>query len=326
MNILQFINSKDVREHLKAINYQFDSLEAAWLIYQSDNATITEKHNAWRELIETMPDCEIVERFNTKAQPSLHEYLKKYIDTETSLINDFFVPAKDWIYTLEWKENDEWFNLDKYFKTFDSTQTTFLEESKEWRQACIYRIKKQKAESTQHITVTFNQDNQPCKYDIEGYSSNIFDILYDVFEGLWFAFPTPFVPGDIVCQYNEHDNETFGFCRGAFVLKGITDDTAHERIKKTGDTSDMNAWGFFQYDDGMVYSEVMFNYMNLEYYRGSLTGKKRILKALGNFIKGKIDVGLLCNAYHYIICDTNAEAALPGGITDEGLKLVGIKD
>ena len=35
-----------------------------------------------------------------------------------------------------------------------------------------------------------------------------------------------------------------------------------------------------------------------------------------NFIKGKIDVGLLCNAYHYIICDTNAEAALPGGIKD----------
>lgn len=33
MNIFDFINSKDIKEHLKNINYQFNSLEAAWLIY-----------------------------------------------------------------------------------------------------------------------------------------------------------------------------------------------------------------------------------------------------------------------------------------------------
>ena len=37
MDILRFINSRDIREHLKTIHYQFNSLEAAWLIYQDQS-------------------------------------------------------------------------------------------------------------------------------------------------------------------------------------------------------------------------------------------------------------------------------------------------
>lgn len=43
MDILRFVNSKDIREHLGNINYEFNSLEAAWLIYQCHDATIDEK-------------------------------------------------------------------------------------------------------------------------------------------------------------------------------------------------------------------------------------------------------------------------------------------
>ena len=79
MNILNFINSKDIREHLKAINYEFNSLEAAWLIYHSRNATIEEKHAAWRELINTMPDCKIEERMNANSHDMCDEYTKDSI-------------------------------------------------------------------------------------------------------------------------------------------------------------------------------------------------------------------------------------------------------
>lgn len=40
MDVLKFINSKDIREHLKSINYEFNLLEVAWLIYQSRNVSI----------------------------------------------------------------------------------------------------------------------------------------------------------------------------------------------------------------------------------------------------------------------------------------------
>ena len=42
--ILQFVNSKDIREYLRTIDYQFNALEAAWLIWQSRNTTVEERH------------------------------------------------------------------------------------------------------------------------------------------------------------------------------------------------------------------------------------------------------------------------------------------
>ena len=56
MDILRFINSKDIREHLRNIGYEFNSPEASWLICQCRDSTVDEKHKAWNELIETMAD------------------------------------------------------------------------------------------------------------------------------------------------------------------------------------------------------------------------------------------------------------------------------
>ena len=57
MDIFRFINSGVMRKHLKYMVYEFSSFEAAWMIYQCHSAPISEKHAAWKELIETMPDC-----------------------------------------------------------------------------------------------------------------------------------------------------------------------------------------------------------------------------------------------------------------------------
>ena len=55
-----------------------------------------------------------------------------------------------------------------------------------------------------------------------------------------------------------------------------------------------------------------------------LSGKKRILKALSNYIKGEIDVGLFANAYHKILCEEYAKSQNPWNITSEGLAAAGI--
>ena len=81
LNVFEFINSKDIKEHLKKTDYKFNSLEAAWLIYQCKSATIEEKHTAWKELIRTMPDCRIEKRMNTIPQESLHGFLMKVVLT-----------------------------------------------------------------------------------------------------------------------------------------------------------------------------------------------------------------------------------------------------
>ena len=89
MNVYRFINSKDIQEHLETIKYPFGSLEAAWIIYQCRFASLEEKHAAWRELIQTMPDCAIEERPNTEAHNSLHRFLAEYMERETKLLHTF---------------------------------------------------------------------------------------------------------------------------------------------------------------------------------------------------------------------------------------------
>ena len=44
-----------------------------------------------------------------------------------------------------------------------------------------------------------------------------YELLYDVFDGLYFEFPTPFEKGDILCEY-EFGDKSDGFCRGPFVI------------------------------------------------------------------------------------------------------------
>lgn len=326
MDILRFINSKDIREHLKNINYTFNCLEVAWLISQCKTATIQEKHTAWRELIETMPDCKIERRMNTEPQESLHQYLRRYIDYEENLFDEFFTQTNDWIYTLDWSEDGTWFSADQYYITFEAAQKDFLKEYKDCQEKYRYRITKQKIESQQRITVYFDLNNTSYDYDICEYPEPLTDVLYGVFDGLWFDFPMPFKKGDVLCEYTADGKESSGFCRGPFVMTAITPENATEHTRLYGDESDMNAWGYFQNSDGTIYHESMWNYMDLEYYRGELTGKKRILKALSNFVKGKIDIALFANAYHYILGEAHLKEIRPSGYTKEGLMLAGIED
>ena len=90
MDILSFVNSNAIRDHLKNINYQFNSLEAAWLIYNCHRLSYEEKKEAWLQLIREMPDCAVPKRPNCKGWPSLHEFLKDYIRVTDNEIRDFY--------------------------------------------------------------------------------------------------------------------------------------------------------------------------------------------------------------------------------------------
>lgn len=80
MNFLKFVNSKDIRGHLEKIGYECTPLEAAWLVYQNRTATLEERHAAWQEIIDTMPDCSVETRDSQCS--SLHAFLRDYISME----------------------------------------------------------------------------------------------------------------------------------------------------------------------------------------------------------------------------------------------------
>ena len=118
---------------------------------------------------------------------------------------------------------------------------------------------------------------------------------------------------------------------GPFVMEGCTSFPEEEekqlRIHATGgDNSDMNGWGLFQNDDGSFYHEVMYNYMDLVYYKGPFTGIRRALIAVSNYMKGKIELELLLCTYKKVLLDEFAdEIMLRSWFTKEGLELAGLQ-
>ena len=92
MDIYRFIDSRDMREHLQQLNYSFTTPEAAFLVYWCKNAALEERIAAWREIIDTMPNCAMAERLNLEAIPDFHQFLRDYIDLQERDLRRFKEP------------------------------------------------------------------------------------------------------------------------------------------------------------------------------------------------------------------------------------------
>lgn len=333
MDVFRFINSKDIREHLRSIGYEFNSLEAAWLIYQCHDATIDEKHKAWNELIETMPDCPIEKRLNTVAQDSLHAFLRQYIELEDRYMNEFcderhadtFNDDKPFVYKIKYIYEDGTENgWDTVFSCLNALYESIMEPEEDVISIQCTKMQIDRLDSRQiaYLNPSFEfLRHDPGRID----SDKEWDLFGGVFDGLWFEFPTPFQKGDIVWNPDQPE----GFCAGPFVITGaclddIESDKTKENIRKDGDSSDMCAGGFFLNEDGSIYGECMSNYMDLEFYNMELTGSKRTLTALSNFLKDEIDPVLFARAYHQIITTGYAENSIPLDYLKSGMILAGL--
>lgn len=330
MDILRFINSKDIRAYLKHIGYEFNSLEAAWLIYMCRDATVNEKHKAWNELIEKMPDCKIKVRENTVPQESLHAFLKQYMELEDKYINEFrgrkhadaSGDNKPFVYKFQSIDKDGRKCDCGEFSRFIVIDTDNNDISFECRKM---QLNKFNSLQIAYFTPSF-EFLRIDPGDIDSVKERY--LFQDVFNGWWFKFPTPFKKGDIVWDMRGPESG----CDGPFViigtcLDGFEGDNA-DKLKdifiKNGDSYDMCAGGFFPDEDGRIYKECMSTYMDLEFYNGELTGSKRTLIALSNFLKGKIDIELFARAYHQIIIAGYSEKSMPCSYFKSGLILSGL--
>ena len=330
MNILRFINSKDIRNHLEKNGYEFSSLEAAWLIYQCKDATIVERHEAWSRLIETMPDCKIEERLNTVPQESLHAFLKRYMDLENKYLDKFFFaetsdPFSDYspfVFSFEYFYRDGTsYNWNTVFSDTESLYEKRMEPDEDvvYIKCTKMQIDKLNSKKTAYLSPSL---------DILSIDPGIIEnvdeqaIYNGVFSGLWFDFPTPFHKGDIVWDSTRPYDGPFvttGIC-----LDSIESENVKDNLRKDGDNTDMCAGGYFLEEDGSIYTECMSNYMNLEFYENELIGSQRTLTALSNFIKGEIDPALFARAYHQIITRGYADDSMPRDYLESGLILAGL--
>ena len=114
MKINEYVNSKDIRKYWKEICYQPSPLESAWIIWQGKNQTVKEKHNDWYCIVNDTLDCAIPAGAFNLPQPSLHQFLKRYMKLEEELIASFYKVEPNAVYSYRMYFDDagdrDWYN------------------------------------------------------------------------------------------------------------------------------------------------------------------------------------------------------------------------
>lgn len=293
MDILCFLNSRDVKEHLKNINYQFSPLEAAWIVWQCKSATLVEKYNAWNEIIDTMPDCEVPKRINCRGWDSLHEFLREYMGVTDKYLKLFYKHTEGTIYRAyarylaksatehsPYKFEGLFERESPVFPNLEALTARIREYDCE--NIDMLRIEKQWLDCDKKIIVDMMPDETVV--DVDSYifdNEDDNDILIEGFAGMYFLIPVPFKKGDILCRY---------YCNNGYSTDGrgnlcvyedcILDLEGKFRDSYCKDYTDMTLFGIFQGEDGNLYPECAGCYLDYEYYKGEFVGVKRILKAI----------------------------------------------
>lgn len=366
MDLFRFIDSKDIREHLRQIGYSFTAPEAAFLVWQCRSVTLKEKIAAWREIIETMPDCSMVERMNMDAIPSVHKFLEQYIALMKRLLENFYCEEHavysyggsyrdgsdfdeeydrlypDIVSCIAGLLNDEvipWapeaeHAVEDYLQTIENRECKSLPPYPvSLFEIASIRLKKRSLTSpVDCIALILNDRLEPVAIDTFGqFLTKEKENLLLTFQGMWFAFPTPFKRGDIVfpCAksshifYFQHGNAagsqplppdglfvldslpTWGseeMRQNGFVPDGGKVKNSDRRLRnltRNGDTSDLSFSAYYIYQKSVI-KEIEGNYLLLERYNGPLSGEHRLLGAVSKLLTGRIEPDIFLNLFEVI--------------------------
>lgn len=343
MDFIAFLNSKDIAEYLRQIDYKFSPEEAMFVIHEGRNIPLAEKHAAYEELIKLYPDYKLKERREEVFKnQTLASFLQAYMQKENRLIEECKRDGDDAIYFAAYfsKEDDCWNDSSLYDIVYHSFKECFEGTLKEDEYGDIVKmtIRKKYIQTNCMIELELLPDGTVLK--VEGDSSPERDEqILNAFEWMWVKIPTPFKKGDIVipCKERVWDWQRHEEGEKAFVLtdlctwgskklaeNGYKNAKTHnndekdfasvdkliKRHEESGDISDMIAVGYFVNDGGTIYHDHTLGseiYLDYEYYRGELTGKYRILKAVSNYFKGEIGLDILMQAYQTILLEEKLE-------------------
>ena len=324
MSIYDFLNSPDIREHWEHIGYKRSPLEMAWLIWQSNNHTIMQKHSAYWTLIDNTDDCPIPGGLHGEGQESLHEFLilRQQLEIHLSSVFDKEEPNAVYSYRMYLDDDGdcEWHSSGPLFHTFEEAYAHAQSEAIPLSPNFVEFVKTYIGKEEKQIFVRMNHEKRLVRVDEKNYLNDEERALYyGVFEGMWFEFPTPFSKGDILrqasCLYRHPYEPTF-------VMTSICTEDGREYC----DGSDMTAHGYFLERNGHIYHECVHNYMNLERVPPEMARRERMLVPISRYLKGEIDLALLLGA-HKIMCYEELISETKGMLnyTQEGFELAGIE-
>ncbi len=326
--VLEFINSRDIAEHLRNIGYKFTAQQAAFLIHKSNKQTLDAKISAWEQVVAELDDCSMAERANMEPIESFHAFLERYIALQGEKLKAFYDGnGAVYFYTAQYKNfpaEDRSRLFSSFEKCFEVIKDEFAGIRADISELEYITVTKSPLDRDEYnnvgvVSVTYNSALEILSVS----DGNIYGID-DVFRGMWFDFPTPFKQGDILIERNSY---SYGSYIGTpFVLHSLCTewDKVKANLEKNGDSTDMSFLGYYAYE-GDIFKEHGNDYISLEYYREPLKGEQRFLKALGMHMKGELDYELLFKAKDVIYAENELKEKRRrlGFFTDEICSFLG---
>ena len=319
MDIFNFFNSKDVAAYCQKANYKLSAMEMAYVVWRSNHHTLMEKHQAWDEIINTMPDEEFLQGWNQETR-SLHDFLKMYMCLQNDYYQDFCTAKDSYVYTYAYTQNGEHefvsdnFFYNSYHACMIAVHSNLLEADADNEigkvkisRYRLYSSALSNATAEDCDSIVFDRSMKPM--EVEPSKTNR-DVEASVLSGpsgfaaMWITIPTPFQRGDIVVNIGA--NTEFGLNHKPLLLAGGDLSERNFSLRAKDDETMLQAdiclvdqkTGFwFQNEKGELIWDRGLEYLDCEYYRGELKGVEKNLLVVGEFLTGKIDLAELLKKY-----------------------------
>lgn len=305
MDVYKYVNSKDVREYLRSIEYIFSGSDAAWIVERCVGLSLEEKISAWKEIMQTMPDCKVVSPYREgDVFESFYAALTEYIDQKESLLEGFQKKSDKDYYEFDYKYDDP--NLDRYssyigpYESFDECVAEIRKDINTGGHSIGYYVRKSEIGFKHSYSCEYSRDEKLLNVSGPGHinEKDYYRIEY-LFINMWPEFPVPFKKGDILRYASPHGQRYERFTvmtELRTVSKDGIDIFGHEEKIR-------HLFGYFQTGVGSIYENPTWgHYIDFEFCPEEvLKGKRKILLSLSNYIKGKIPLECFVNDYHLIM-------------------------
>ena len=286
IDIYKYINSKTIEMYLRKIKYRFTTLQALWIIYQSDKINLIEKQKVYLDIMKEYDNCEFVkDKYYVK---DVFKEVKSYIDKQNKDVTKFMHNNKNEYYTFKTYYED----IDCDSSTMFTSYEKITKHLKRYRKKSKYEITTCKECDKYVIEKHIIEDSDTHGYIVLDKKANIVDISTEdekmtIFMELYLRFPIPFKSGDLVYFATDEKKEPYVFTEVCYENQKIED--------KYLDGFDMCVRCLSIHEKGYIENEHYNSYMNLVYYKEPIKPRFKRLKAISSYLKGKIPLDLLLN-------------------------------
>lgn len=323
------INSVAIADHCREIKHKFNTEELAVLVYRNKKMNINEKIEKYKDLIENYQDMEVIERINCEHYDSVKVMIQNEINRLEKLKEKLYKEEPDVIYTYSelnksTRKWDSWYKgIENITKTYTQIEKDIEEYIEEYNDTIAYDIIKKYLSEEKTITAKYQVINkEKILYNIYERGEEFLDI-----DNIFINIPTPFKKGDILVTWSDTPlrDEIPVNKNNIFVLDYLCTwkDNLKEFLEKGNyDSSDMIGYGYYITEDerGFIVDH-KWDYDSFEYYEGEFEGIYRTLKAISNYMKGKINLELLIHAYEEF--KHESKPTVMDYYNEEGLELAG---